>query len=438
MEQSELNRGLLEFLRRSPNCFFTVKNISEALEERGYTPLGEGDRWVLEPGRGYYTVRGMSSLAAFRTPPEQAFGGFHILACHGDSPSFRIKPNALITAENRYVRLNVERYGGSLLSTWLDRPLSLAGRLLVRAGAGVESRLVNVDRDLLVIPHLAIHMDRSANEGWKYSVQRDMLPLFAAAGGPGDLTGLLAETAGCAPEDILDTDLFLYNRTPGTVFGLHNEFIGAPRLDDMQCVYAALRGFLDSAGGNGLPVLAVFDTEEVGSASRQGAAGTFLADTLERVSRCLGADREDLRRILSRSFLLSADNAHAVHPAHGEKADPVNRPVMNGGVVLKYSAARKYTTDGFSGAVFRLLCQKAEVPVQTFVNHADIPGGSTLGNISGTQVSVPAVDLGLAQLAMHSAWETAGAADTLHLARAAKAFFGCTLDICGENARVEL
>ena len=430
--QPGFRRALLDFLDGSPNSFFAVRNIARQLEAAGFQRLQEAEAWDLRPGAACFVTRNQSSLIAFRVPP-RAGTGFQLLACHGDSPCFRVKPGAALTVENRYVLLNLEKYGGMLCATWFDRPLSVAGRILLRTPGGLESRLVCVDRDLLIIPSLAIHMDRTANDGIKYNVQTDMLPLLSADVRD-TLPDIVAAEAGVRPEDILDMDLYLYNRMKATLLGANGEFLVSGRLDDLQCVFAGLWGFLQAAPGANCPVLCVFDNEEVGSATRQGAASTFLRDTLQRVNAALGGSGEDYLRALANSFMVSADNAQGVHPNHRDKADPVNRPVLNGGIVLKYSANQKYTTDAVSGALFRLLCERADVPVQTFVNRADMAGGSTLGNISATRVPVRAVDVGLAQLAMHSACETAGAEDAAYLARAARELFSAALRVHGDGA----
>ena len=431
MNREEINRGLAAFLDESPNSFFAVKNMAGMLEAGGFARLEETEAWDLRAGGSYYVTRNDSSLIAFRIPRE-TFAGFQILASHCDSPAFKLKPNPVVAGENRSLRLNVEQYGGAILSTWLDRPLSVAGRLLVRSGEGVERRLVRIDRDLAVIPNLAIHMDRSVNDGWKFNVQRDLLPLLGeqpenGARGEDLWLSLLAAEAGVAPEDILDGDLFLYNRMKTAFPGLNGEYIASGRLDDLQCAYASLTGLLEARPGESAAVHCVFDNEEVGSATKQGAGSTFLRDTLRRIHLAFGGEPEGFYRRLADSFMVSADNAHAAHPNHPEKADPSNRPRINGGVVIKYSAAQKYATDGVSAAVFRTLCRRAGVPVQTFANRSDLPGGSTLGSISDTRVSVSTVDVGLAQLAMHSAWELAGTADTAYLAAAARELFSVSV-----------
>ena len=417
---------LLDFIRRSPVCYHAVANLAERLEAAGYVRLRERDGWSVAPGGKYYVLRGGSSIIAFAVP-EGEWRGFRIAASHSDSPCFKLKPDAEMPVEGNYVKLNVEKYGGMILSTWLDRPLSIAGRLTVRTDAGLETRLVDFGRDAVLIPNLAIHMERTLNDGYKYTVQRDMLPLFGGADAKGRLLPMAAEAAGVEPSAIMGSDLFLYHRMAGSIWGAAGEFVSAPRLDDLQCAWCTMTALLSSRPERDVNVCCVFDNEEVGSGTMQGADSTFLSDTLCRITAALGGDGEDYLRAVASSFLVSADNAHAVHPNRGDAADPVCRPVPNGGVVIKHNANQKYTTDGVSEAVFRTVCAAADVPVQDIVNHGDMPGGSTLGNISTAHVSVRSVDIGLAQLAMHSSYETAGERDTAYLLRAMTAYFGGSL-----------
>ena len=421
-----MTKDLLAFIGRCPSNFHTAAAVRRELE--GYEILQEGEVWNLRPGGRYCLTRNGASLIAFRVPAGE-WQGFLLAAGHSDSPTFQIKTGGEVQGPENYLRLNTERYGGMLCDSWLDRPLSAAGRLLVRTDRGVESRLVEIDRDLLLIPRVAIHMNRRANEGMAYDPKQDLLPLLGLAGGP-SLLSLAAECAGVREEDVAASELSLYVREPGTIWGAAGEFVSAPRLDDLQCVYAALRGFLSASEGRGLPVLCVFDSEEVGSATRQGADGTLLRDVLGRICAALG---RELPVEIHHSFLVSADNAHAVHPNHPELADPQNRPRLNGGVVIKHSASRRYTTDAVSEAVFAELCRRAGVPVQHFANRSDMAGGSTLGNIVGSHVSLNTVDVGLGQLAMHSAYETAGALDTAYMAEALRTFYSAGLTVRGDG-----
>lgn len=413
---------LFTFIEKSSSPFHAIENMKQELEGQGYIQLLEGSAWKLEEGGNYYVIRNSSAIIAFRIP-KRDFLGFQIMASHSDSPSFRIKEYPEMEVENHYVKLNVEKYGGMLCAPWLDRPLSVAGRLVIREGNRLVTKLVNVDRDLCMIPNLAIHMNREANEGYKYNAQKDMLPLYGCESAKGTFMARVAETAGVEEEDIVGNDLFLYNRMKGSVWGASEEYISIGRLDDLQCAFASLQAFLQAADGESIPVHCVFDNEEVGSSTKQGAGSTFLFDTLLRINESLGRTSSQYRQALASSFMLSADNAHGVHPNQPDKACPTNRPYPNGGVVIKFSANQKYTTDGMAAAIFTQLCERAKVPYQTYVNRSDILGGSTLGNISGTQVAVNTIDIGLAQLAMHSPYETGGAKDTDYLIRVAKEFY---------------
>lgn len=415
-------KKLLKFIQKSPTAFQAVEEMSQRLQKEGFKELKEEKHWDLKAGGNYFVTRNHSAVIAFSIPKKPAWK-FHIMASHSDSPALKIKENPEMEVEKAYIKLNVERYGGMLLAPWFDRPLSVAGRLIVRKNGEIQEKLVAVDKDLLVIPNLAIHMNREVNDGYKYNVQKDMLPLYSDYDGKGSFMKLMAAEADVAEEDILGHDLFLYDRTPGTVWGANEEFISAPRLDDIQCAFASLEGFLRGERKESIAVHCVLDNEEVGSTTKQGAASTFLKDTLMRINMGLGRMQEEYLMTLADSFMVSADNAHALHPNHTDKTDPVNRPVLNGGIVIKYNANQKYCTDGVSAAIFKDICDRAEVPYQTFVNRSDMAGGSTLGNISNTQVPMKTVDIGLAQLAMHSVYETTGAKDTESLAKAAAVLF---------------
>ena len=350
--------------------------------------------------------------------------GFLITASHADSPSLKIKENPEMKTGEYFIKLNVERYGGMLMAPWFDRPLSAAGRAVVRnkdedGACRLEERLVNIDRDLLLIPSLAIHMDRDVNAGHSYSVQNEMCPIFGDENASGKFREIVAANAGVSEPDLLSYDLFLYNRDRASIWGASEEYLSASRLDDLSCCYATLKGFLAADGCSRIPVHATFDNEEVGSGTKQGANSTFLYETLERIA----GGREELARAIAQSFMVSADNGHALHPSYMEKADPVNRPRMNGGIVIKEAANQKYTTDAVSKAVCAEIAGRADIPVQYYTNRSDIPGGSTLGNISGSHVSCDTVDIGLAQLAMHSPYETMGVRDVWYMTAFAKSFF---------------
>lgn len=417
---------LLTFIENSPSPFHAVETISDRLDNAGFTRLYEQDDWKLEKGKGYYVCRNYSSVLAFRIP-ETGVHAFNIVASHCDSPTFKIKENPQITS-GPYITLNTERYGGMIMSTWMDRPLSVAGRLIVREGSTYTQKLVNIDRDLLIIPNLAIHMDRTMNDGKKFNPQVDMLPLYGLKEEAEDFLAMVAKEAGVKEEDVIGHDLFLYNRQKGTVLGANNEFVCSAKLDDLQCAFASMKGFIAQEDVKAMSVLAVFDNEEVGSSTKQGAASTFLFDTLTRVVKELGDDENTYRKALAHSFMISADNAHAVHPNQPGIADPTNRPAINKGVVIKYNANQRYTTDAISAAVFKGLLNDLNISFQTFANRSDIMGGGTLGNISNTKVALNTVDIGLPQLAMHSAYETAGVKDTEDFIRICEAFYGMKLN----------
>lgn len=417
-----MTEQLIQFIEKSPSAFHAVANMKERFLNEGFVELKESEAWSLSLGGNYFVTRNNSALIAFSIPETDA-DKFHIMASHSDSPTFKLKENPEISVENAYVKLNVEKYGGMIMSTWLDRPLSVAGRVLVEREGELQEILVNVDEDLLMIPNLAIHMNRDINDGYKYNAQKDMLPLFGTGGSKGNFMKKIAVAAGVEEEKILGHDLFLYSRMPMTVWGAEKSFVSGPRLDDLECACASMEGFLHGTRKNSIAVHCVLDNEEVGSGSIQGAASTFLQDTLIRIYTGLGKTYEEYLRMLSKSFMISADNGHALHPNYPEKCDPVNHPVLNGGVMIKYSGNLKYCTDGVSAAKFKQICKKAEAKYQIFVNRSDILGGSTLGNISITQVAVSTVDIGLPQLAMHSAYETVGKEDFDALCEIVKVLF---------------
>lgn len=416
---------LRQFLDSARSVYHAVAELEKMLRREGYNRLTESGSWELVPGGKYYLTRGGSALLAFRIP-EGTPGGFLISASHGDRPCFKVKENGVVA--DAYTRLLVERYGGMLISSWLDRPLSVAGRVMVETETGVESRLVDIDRDLLLIPNVAIHMNRSANEGYKWNPAVDTIPLL---GDKEHANVLMDEVERLAGGKVLGHDLYLYVRQKASVWGLEEEFISSGALDDLECAWCCTQGFLQGKATQNIPVLCVFDSEEVGSSTYQGAASDLLESCLSRICKELGLEKSCQ---LAKSFLVSADNAHALHPNHPELADSANAPVMNGGVVLKFNANRRYTTDGVSAAVFRKICKKADVPVQTYCNRADLPGGSTLGCISLSQVAVPSVDIGLAQLAMHSCYETAGVKDVDWLVKAMTAYYGTALEISEDGS----
>ena len=423
---------LVEFLQESVTPFHAAATAESWLRAAGFTRLEEADYWNLEPGKGYYTTRNGSSVVAWRVP-DHAIGGWRIVASHSDSPTWKIKTD--IVENDGCRRLSVEGYGGMIMSTWLDRPLTVGGRVIVKTEDGIESRLVCIDRDLLVIPSLAIHFQRDINKGHTFNPQVDMQPLWGPAGSR-TLTDLVAEELGVDTADILDSDLQLVTRQAPTQIGPDGEFFMAPRIDDLECAATTLLGFLDAAAETDsacAPVWAMLDNEEVGSSSRMGAESSYLRDVLDRIVDAIPHSGQAMHRAMANSFMLSADNAHATHPNFPQKSDPCAPVRLGSGVVLKYNASQKYTTNAVSGAIFRAICEKADVPVQVFTNRADEAGGSTLGNLQSHTLPIPMADIGLAQLAMHSAVETASVADAEAMTKAVAAFYRVHLRALGDG-----
>lgn len=419
----QISQELLDFLKRCPSTFHAVECIKNELEKNGYQELLESQLWNLKSEGKYFIRRNHSSIIAFHVGNNLDDYSFNVVASHSDSPTFKIKENAEIVVKGKYTQLNTEGYGGMICSTWFDKPLSIAGRLLVKDENQIKTQLINIDKDLILIPNMAIHMNRAINDGVKLNKQIDMLPLFGQDCKSGDFKNLIAKEANINVDAILGSDLYLYNRTAPSIWGLHDEFISSPRLDDLQCAFASLKAFLKGYHNKSINVYACFDNEEVGSLTKQGAASTFLYDVLKRINTSLGKTEEEYYRAIASSFMLSADNAHAVHPHYPQKTDETNCVYMNEGIVVKSHAGQKYTSDALSVAVFKQLCTKAQVPVQFFANRSDELGGSTLGNIAMAQVSMNCVDIGLPQLAMHSSYETAGIKDTYYMIQAMTEFY---------------
>lgn len=421
--------GLLQFIDKSPTCYQAVANIQMQLDEAGFEFLAEGEMPKDASQNKFYFIRNDSSILAFQIP-EGMVKGFHIMASHSDAPCFKLKIKPEMVVDDAYVKLNVEKYGGMILSTWLDRPLGIAGRVIVKKDGELVSRLVDLGNECCVIPNLSIHFNREINKGFEYNPQIDMLPLVS---GDKDckIAARLAEQLSVLEEEILGSDLFLYSGEKGRRVGLDGEFLLAPRLDDLQCVYGTLQGFINAKPKEYISVYAVFNNEEVGSRTGQGADSDFLSLAMEDVWKWVstGRTKEDAvflsyRQALNNSFLISADNAHGLHPNHPEKSDVTNKPYLNHGIVLKQTGNAQYTTDGYSHAYMQDLCNGCGCRLQTFANRSDVPGGSTLGNVIMSHVSVPSADIGLAQLAMHSAMETAGAKDCDDLAVLSEFFYG--------------
>ena len=422
----------LEFIKHSPSAFHAADAVCSMLRASGYQELAESKPFNIVPGGRYFVTRNRSAVIAFAVP-ETGFAHFQIVASHSDSPTFKLKPGFEDESAGHYLRLNVERYGGMIMSTWFDRPLSIAGRALVKDGGRLTTKLVDLNRDSVLIPNMPIHFNREVNDGYKYNAQVDLLPLYGTKNDKGGLTAEIAKSIGASAADIVACDLFLYNRMPGSVWGANDAYFSCPRIDDLECAYTSVAAFISAKAENHINVCAVLDNEEVGSGSKQGADSTFVGDVLTRIGLALGANDSEIRAAIASSFMVSADNAHAVHPNHPEKYDAQNRTFMNGGVVIKHNANQKYTTDAVSDAVFSAVCEKAGVPVQHFSNRSDVLGGSTLGNIANTHASMNTVDIGLAQLAMHSSYETAGCKDVEYMVRALTAFYGSNIVVTADG-----
>ena len=422
---------LEDFLDKSPVNFLAVKTIKEVLIASGYREIKASDPLgVVKAGDKLFVTKNDSSLYAINVGTEtMAEVGFKMICAHCDSPTFRIKPNAEIAYEGGLVKLNTELYGGAILSTWLDRPLSLAGRVILRGDDALSpvTRLLHVKRALLTIPNLAIHFNRQVNDGVMLSKQKDMLPILGFGMGESKsgsyIKDIICEELGCEAGEVLDYDLYLYDTTPASRVGMNGEFVQSGRLDDLSMVHAGLEALTATGTGRTTNVLAVFDNEETGSATKQGAGSPFLASILERIVTAQGGSREDFYRAIEKAFMISADNAHGWHPNYPEKMDLTNHPVMGGGPVIKYNASQKYVSDALSAAVFMEICRKAGVPCQKFVNHSDVAGGSTLGNILSGSIPLRGVDMGNAIWAMHSARETGSIADHVYCIKAFTEFY---------------
>ena len=429
-----INR-LLDFLNASPVNFLAARNLAAELEKHGYRrinpcePIGK-----IAVGDKLYATKNDSSVYAFEIGQKpMAESGFHIICAHCDSPTFRIKPNPEITCEGGIVKLNTEVYGGPIMSTWFDRPLTIAGRVIVRGEDpfSPETRLLHVKRPLLQISNLAIHFNREVNDGVKLSKQKDMLPILGIINGELEKGNMLiniiieelSKEKEVKKEDILDFDLYLADASPACTFGAHDEFISSGRLDDLSMCYAGLEALLHSETSDTTKVLAIFDNEETGSQTKQGAASPFLASLLQRIATAQSGTTEAFHQAVERAFMVSADNAHAWHPNYNEKYDPTNHPVLGGGPVVKFNAAQKYASDAVSAAVFAEICKKAGVPCQRFVNHSDVAGGSTLGNILASSLPLRGVDMGNAILAMHSCRETGSVNDHTFCVKAFTQFY---------------
>ena len=422
--------NLINFIDRSPSQFHATKNVEEILIKEGFKKLNFQDKWELEKEGKYYTIKNNSAIIGFVIGKgEIEENGFKLIGAHTDSPGFRIKPNPEMTVEGKYLKLNTEVYGGPILNTWFDRPLSMAGRVSVKTENPLKPKelLVDMEKPIMIIPNLAIHMNKGVNDGLKINPQTETLPLLATINDKFEkdnfLLKLIAENLDINIEDILDFELYLYEVEKGSLVGLNEEFISIGKLDDLAMVHAGLYGLIDSSVGNATNVLVCFDNEEVGSSTKQGAASPMLRTILERIGVAMGKDREDYYRALSNSFLISADQAHGLHPNYTDKQDPTSRPVVNGGPAIKIAANQSYTTDSSSSAVFQGICKSINVPVQKFANRSDARGGSTIGPISSTQLDIQSVDIGNPILAMHSVRELGGVLDHYYTYESFKEFY---------------
>lgn len=433
MKDIEISKELLEFIDSSKSMFHAVFTMKKYYDEKGFKYLKENSKWELEKGGKYYTIRNNSSILAFVIPKDMEDYHYQITTAHSDSPTYKVKAVPELEGPSECLRLNTEAYGGMIDSSWFDRPLSLAGRVLVREDGKIVNKLFYIDKDILMIPNVAIHLNREVNSGYAYNKQVDLMPLFSAGElKKGDYDKMITDHLGIKPEDLVSKDLFLVNRQRQSIWGLKDEFVSTPKLDDLQCAFSGMKALLE-ADAKAINMCAVFDNEEVGSNTKQGAMSTFMKDAMLRINEALGFGLDDYHRAVAKSFLVSCDNAHALHPNHPELYDQTNRTYMNKGIVIKEAANQKYTTDAFSRAVFLEICKKAQVPTQAFANRSDKVGGSTLGNLSNTQVSLHALDIGIAQLGMHSSYETCGIKDTAYMLKALVEFYNTNILIDGAD-----
>ncbi len=416
--EKNLALDLIDFLYKSPTAHHSVKTIKERLDLNGFNEVKESDKWNLQNDGKYYVIKNDSALIAFTIGNgDVEEDGFKLIGAHTDSPGFRIKANPEMVSEGTYLKLNTEVYGGPILYTWFDRPLGIAGKVTLKGSSPLkpEVKLVNINKPLLIIPSLAIHMNRNVNEGLNINKQKDTLPLLSLINDKfekdGYLVKILAEELNASSSDILGFDLGLYEIEKGAVIGLNEEFISAGRLDDMWMVYAGIQGLIESKPNKSTKVMVCMDNEEIGSLTPQGANSALLLNILERITLALGKDREGLHRALANSLMISADLAHAVHPNVEEKHDPTNRPVLGKGPVLKTAASGSYSTDSYNAAIFEGLCNSAEVPYQKFFNRSDVRGGTTIGPITSSLLTIPVMDMGAPLLSMHSIRELAAVKD---------------------------
>lgn len=426
----EFAKDLIEFVHKSPTNYHLVENVAELLLENGFKNLSLRERWNIEKGGKYFTIKNDSSIVAFVVGEgELEKEGFKLIGSHTDFPNFKIKPNPEIITEKSYLKLNTEVYGGPILNTWLDRPLSIAGKVVLKSDDVFHpiSKIIDIKKPILIIPNIAIHMNKKVNEGIALSKQKDMLPLVSIVSDKFEkkdfLINMIAKELNVEKQDILDFELSLYEVEKGQIIGANEELISCARLDNMAMVHASLNALIHSKTSKSTNVMVCFDNEEVGSGTKQGADSPMLKTILERIAISLGKDTEDFYRALYNSFIISADMAHAVHPNSPEKHDPTNRPIVNNGPAVKISASQSYTTDSDSQAVYKFIAKKAGVPVQTFVNHSDERGGSTIGPINSTQLDIRSIDIGNPILSMHSIRELGGVDDHYNVKKIFEEFF---------------
>lgn len=432
IKEESINKLLLDLFNNSYNEYFAISNIKKLLDENGFICLLENEKYEISLGKSYYILRDGSSIIAFKVPEKLDELYFKIVASHSDSPVLKIKENPTVI-ENGYNKLKVEKYGGMIVSSWLDKPLGIAGRVCYKNGNAITTRLVNFPTNL-IIPNVAIHQNRDINNGFIYNPQIDLLPILGL--GNNDLFKELLDSTKNNEEEILSYDLNLYNKEKAVLGGINNEFIYSPKEDNLVSAYISILSLISSISYDGISLGVVFNNEEVGSSSLNGADSDFLATNLKRISKSLGFSNDELSRALVKSYLVSLDNAHAIHPNHPEMSDNKNNCLINEGVVIKHNSNMLYTSEAISSAIIKLIASKENISLQTFFNRADARGGSTLGNISLTHVSIRSVDLGIPQLAMHSNYEVMGSKDTINAYKLLKALFNSKIKIEGENVTI--
>ena len=428
--EKRLAQELIDFLYKSPTAYHAASSVKDMLDNEGFEEIFEKDAWKFEKGRKYYLVKNNSAVIAFKVGNgEIEKDGFRLIGAHTDAPGFRIKPNAEMKTEDHYVRLNTEVYGGPILYTWFDRPLGIAGRVILKGKSALKPRveLVNINKPVLIIPSLAIHMNRSVNEGYNFNRQKDTLPLVGFVNEElekkGYLMSLLTKELGVSEDEILDFDLYLYEYEKGCVIGINEELISAGKLDDQWMVFAGVKALINSTDIDSTKVMICIDNEEIGSLTAQGAQSKLIRGTLERIAIALGKNSEEFFRAVSNSVMISADLAHAVHPNLPEKHDPTNRPLLGNGPVLKIAASGSYSTEGVAAGIFEAVCKEANVPVQKFVNRSDVRGGTTIGPMSAADLCIPVIDMGAPLIGMHSVRELASVKDNFYTIEAFTKFF---------------